>query len=154
GFASGLLVYATIIVGVSLIGILKLSMSKSDVTALEDPAPLNDVTLLLPTVRSEKDQGKSGEGMLGGSLQQRQRAQGGGGGDDHTRANRGGPPAARKSPVPLPDAPVIEHSFLVIRPAVVADPKSLIQMKGPVGMMDSPPEAPPSSGPGNGDGRG
>src|SRR5262245_14025530 len=112
GFASGLLVYATIILSVSLIGILKLSMSKSDVTALEDPEPLNDVTLLLPTVRTEKDQGKSGKGMLGGSLQQPQRAHGGGGGDDHTRANRGVLPAAKQSPLPLPDAPVIEHSSL------------------------------------------
>src|SRR5215510_13369017 len=68
GFASGLLVYASVFVAVTLIGLLNLSMHDSDVAALPDPAPLNDVRLLLPTVRTEINQAKSGTGSLGGSL--------------------------------------------------------------------------------------
>jgi TonB family protein len=151
GFASGLLVYASIIMAVSLIGILKLSMSKSDVKAIEDAYPLNEVRLLLPTVRTEENQAKSGAGFLGGNLSKRQRSNGGGGANDHKRTSRGGPPIGVKQLLvqPLPDPPVIEHTTLVIQPSVVADPKSLIHMKGPVGMMDSPPEAPPSRGSGS-----
>ena len=57
---------------------------------------------------------------------------------------------------PNPEPPVIEHSTLIIRPSVIADPKSLPHMKGQVGMLDSPPDAPPSrgSGPGSGIGPG
>jgi len=57
---------------------------------------------------------------------------------------------------PDPKPPVIEHSSLIIRPTVYADPNSLPRMKGPVGALDSPPDAPPSrgSGPGTGIGSG
>src|SRR5215468_10810515 len=48
GLASGLLVYASVVVAVSLIGLLKFSMPESAVIAIADPAPLNDVTLLFP----------------------------------------------------------------------------------------------------------
>lgn len=158
GFASGLLVYASFFVAVSLIGILKLSMSESDVKAIEDPYPLNEVTLLMPTVKTEKNQAKSGNGLLGGSLPKPQRSHGGGGGDDLKKTSRGVPPPAssRQLAQPTPELPEIAHSSLVIRPTVIADPNSLIRLKGPVGMMDSPPEAPPSrgSGPGNGIGQG
>jgi TonB family protein len=157
GFASGLLVYASIFVAVSL-GILKLSMSESDVEALPDPAPLNDVTFLLPTIpiKTGKNQAKSGSGSLGGSLSQPQRSNGGGGADDQKRTSRGAPPIPSLNqqlaqPNPLPP---IEHSTLIIRPSVVADPKSLIHIKGPVGSLDSPPEAPPSRGSGTGTGIG
>jgi protein TonB len=112
----------------------------------------------MPTVRTEKNQAKSGNGFLGGSLPERKRSQGGGGGDDDKRASKGVPPTGSDLQLmqPSPEPPKIEHSSMVIRPTVIADPKSLIQMKGPVGMMDSPPEAPPSrgSGPGNGIGQG
>jgi len=50
--------------------------------------------------------------------------------------------------------PVIPYSSLIIRPTVYADPNSLPHLKGPVGMLDSPPEAPPSRGPGPGSGIG
>jgi TonB family protein len=158
GFASGLLVYASVFVAVSLIGFIKLSMSEPEVKAVEDPYPLNEVTLLIPTVRTEKDQAKSGKGFLGGSQSQRQRSQGGGGGNYQQRANRGAPPAASDVQLPQPSIqlPEIARSSLVIHPTVIADPNSLLRFKGPVGMMDSPPEAPPSrgSGPGNGIGEG
>lgn len=158
GFASGLLVYASIFVAVSLIGLLKLTMSESGVNAIADPEPLNDVTLLLPTVRTEKNQAKSGAGFLGGSQPDPKRSHGGGGGDDDKKISRGVPPTGSDLQLmqPSPKPPEIAHSSMVIRPTVIADPKSLIQMKGPVGMMDSPPEAPPSrgSGPGNGIGQG
>lgn len=156
GFASGLLVYASVIVAVSLIGILKLSMSKSGVVAIVDPAPLNDVRLLFP-VKTAKNQAKSGAGLLGGSLIDPQRSRGGGGANDQKRTSRGVHPVASLSPQvaqPSPDPPVIAHSTLIIRPSVVADPKSLPHMKGPVGMLDSPPDAPPSRGPGAGTGIG
>jgi TonB family protein len=55
---------------------------------------------------------------------------------------------------PTLEPPVIEHSTLIIRPTVYADPKSLPLMKGQVGMLDSPPEAPPSRGSGTGSGMG
>jgi TonB family protein len=156
GFASGLLVYASIFVAVSLIGLLKLTMSESGVNAIADPEPLNDVTLLLPTVRTEKNQAKSGNGFLGGSLPDPKRSHGGGGGDDDKKISRGVLPAGsdRQLMQPSPDPPEIAHSSFVIRPTVVADSNSLLRMKGPVGMMDSQPEAPPSRGSGPGDGIG
>ncbi|HEX5082706.1 MAG TPA: energy transducer TonB [Blastocatellia bacterium] len=159
GFASGLLVYASIIMAVTLIGILKLSMSKSDVKAIEDQYPLNEVRLLLPTVRTEKDQAKSGDGLLGGSLRSKQNPGGGGGGNHQLRASKGGTPTpslSQQLAQPLPAPPVIEHSTLVIQPTVYADPNSMRHVKGPVGMLDSPPDAPPSpgSGPGTGIGPG
>jgi protein TonB len=158
GFASGLLVYASVFVAISLIGIIKLSMSDPEVNALEDPYPLNDVRLLFPTVKTEKDQAKSGDGRLGGSLRSQQRPGGGGGGNDQKRASNGGPSEAATLQLaqPNPKLPEIAHSSLVIKPTVIADPNSLIRFKGPVGMLDSPPEAPPSpgSGPGNGTGPG
>jgi TonB family protein len=161
GFASGLLVYASVLVAIPLIGLLTLSKSESGVSALPDPEPLNDVTLLFPIspTKTEKNKAKSGDGLLGGSLSQPLRSKGGGGGDDQKRASKGArPPASLDQQLAQPDPspPVIPHSSLIIRPTVVADPKSFPEMKGPVGMPDSPPEAPPSrgSGPGSGIGQG
>ena len=160
GFASGLLVYASVIVAVTLIGLLNISMPKSGVVAISDPYPLNDVNLLLPTIRikAEKNQAKSGKGSLGGSLRHQQDPGGGGGGNDQKRTSRGVIPTASNQQLaqPNPEPPVIEHSTLIIIPSVIADPKTLPQMKGQVGMLDSPPEAPPSrgSGPGSGIGPG
>ncbi|HEY7180945.1 MAG TPA: energy transducer TonB [Blastocatellia bacterium] len=156
GFASGLLVYASIFVGVLVVGLLKFSMPESAVIAIADPEPLNDVRLLMPIVKTENNQAKSGSGFLGGSLPQPKRATGGGGTDDHKRTGRGVPPIALKQQFaqPNPDPPVIEHSTLVIVPSVVADPNSLIRLQGQVGMLDSPPEAPPSRGSGSGTGIG
>jgi protein TonB len=159
GFVSGLLVYTSVLVAIPLIGLLNLSKTESGVAALPDPEPLNDVTLLFPITptKTEKNQAKSGAGSLGGSLSQRRRPGGGGGGDDQNRTSRGVPPAAslnQQLAQPDPAPPVIPHSTLIIRPSVVADPKSLPIMKGPVGMLDSPPEAPPSRGPGQGTGTG
>ena len=161
GFASGLLVYASVIVAVTLIGLLNLSMPEPGVIAVADPYPLNDVNLLLPTVRikTENNQAKSGTGSLGGNLRRLQDPGGGGGGNDQKRASSGVLPTASLNPQlaqPSPEPPMIEHSTLIIRPSVVADPKSLPSMKGLVGMLDSPPEAPPSrgSGPGTGIGQG
>jgi TonB family protein len=159
GFASGLLVYASVIVAVTLIGLLNISMPEPGVIAISDPYPLNDVNLLLPTIRikAEKNQAKSGAGSVGGSLSQPQRSQGGGGAYDHKRTSRGVPPKAsldQQLAQPNPEPPVIEHSALIIRPTVYADPKSLPQMTGLVGMLDSPPDAPPSRGSGRGTGIG
>ena len=159
GFASGLLVYASVFVAVSLIGLLNISMPETGVVALSDPYPYNEVNLLLPTIRikTEKNQAKSGTGSLGGSLSQPQRPHGGGGGNDQRRTSRGVPPLPslnQQLAQPSLDPPVIEHSTLVIRPSVYADPKSLPHMNGQVGMLDSPPDAPPSRGPGPGTGIG
>ncbi|HEY8459762.1 MAG TPA: energy transducer TonB, partial [Blastocatellia bacterium] len=120
--------------------------------------PLNEVTLLFPTDSTGKDQAKSGAGFLGGSLRTLRRPGGGGGGNDRNRTSRGVPPAASDTQLaqPSPELPDIARSSLVIRPTVIADPNSLLSFKGPVGMLDSPPEAPPSrgSGPGSGIGQG
>src|SRR5262249_40783132 len=161
GLASGLIVYASVFMAVTLIGFLHFSTSEPSVVALSDPEPLNDVRILLPTVdtktESEKNQAKSGSGPLGGSLSQRRDPGGGGGGDDHKRTSRGVPPlASLNQQLAQPDLmpPVIPYSSLIIRPTVYADPNSLPHLKGPVGMLDSPPEAPPSRGPGPGSGNG
>jgi TonB family protein len=160
GFASGLLVYASVIVAVMLIGLLNISMPEPGAIAVADPYPLNEVNILLPTIRvkTENNQAKSGSGSLGGSQRHLQDPRGGGGGDDQKRASRGVIPTASNQQLaqPNPEPPVIEHSTLIITPSVIADPKTLPQMKGQVGMLDSPPEAPPSrgSGPGSGIGPG
>ena len=151
GFASGLLVYASVFVVVSLVGLLNISMPESAVVAISDPDPFNEVNILLPTIRikTEKNQAKSGTGSLGGSLSQPQRPHGGGGANDQRRTSRGFPP-----PPSIPEPPVIEYSALTIKPTVNVDPKSLPIMKGQIGMLDSPPDAPPSRGPGHGNGTG
>jgi TonB family protein len=159
GFASGLIVYATIFVVVTLVSLLNLSMPESGVIAIADPYPLNEVNLLLPTIRvkTDKNNAKSGTGSIGGSLRRPQDSGGGGGGNDSKRTSRGVPPTPLLKPQlaqPSPLPPVIEHSTLIIKPTVVADPKSLPVLKGQVGMLDSPPEAPPSRGPGHGTGMG
>ncbi|MGH9854646.1 MAG: energy transducer TonB [Blastocatellia bacterium] len=161
GLATGLLAYVSVFVAVSLIGLLKLSMSEQSVVAISDPDPLNEVTILLPTINTKteraKNQAKSGAGSPGGSLSQPRRSNGGGGGDDQKRTSRGVPPIASLNlqlAQPDPEPPVIAHSTLIIRPSVYADPNSLRHLKGPVGMLDSPPEAPPSRGPGQGAGIG
>jgi TonB family protein len=159
GFASGLLVYASVIVAVTLIGLLNISMPEPGVIAVADPYPLNEVNILLPNIpiKTEKKQAKSGLGSVGGSLSQPQASKGGGGAYDHKRTSRGAPPKAlgdQQLAQPNPKPPVIEHSTLIIRPTVYADPKSLPLMKGPVGMLDSPPDAPPSRGSGRGTGIG
>jgi TonB family protein len=151
GFASGLLVYASVFVVVSLVSLLNISMPESGVVAISDPYPLNEVRLLLPTTptKTEKNQAKSGAGSLGGSLSQPQRPHGGGGANDLRRTSKGVPPPP-SSPVP----PVIEYSTLIIKPTVNVDPKSLPIMKGQIGILDSPPDAPPSRGSGSGSGIG
>jgi TonB family protein len=159
GFASGLLVYASVIVAVTLIGLLNLSMPEPGAIAISDPYPLNEVNILLPTVtiKTEKNQAKSGTGSVGGSLSRLQRSKGGGGANDQKRTSRGVLPEAswdQQLAQPNPKPPVIEHSTLIIKPTVYADPKSLPHMKGPVGMLDSPPDAPPSRGLGSGTGMG
>jgi TonB family protein len=159
GFASGLLVYVSVTVAVTLIGLFNLSMPEPGAIAVADPYPLNEVNILLPTIRvkTENNRAKTGAGSLGGSLPQPQRSNGGGGAYDHKRTSKGVPPAAsldQQLAQPNPKPPVIEHSTLIIRPTVYADPKSLPQMKGLVGMLDSPPDAPPSRGSGRGTGIG
>jgi TonB family protein len=163
GLVSGLIVYASVFLAVSLIGFLKLSLSDHRVVAISDPYPLNEVTLLIPPVNTKTErattQAKSGSGSLGGSLSQPKRSKGGGGGNDQGRTSRGVPPRAsldQQLAQPDPTPPLIPHSTLIIRPTVIADPNSLRYLKGPVGMLDSPPEAPPSrgSGPGTGIGSG
>jgi len=159
GFASGLIVYASVFLAVSLVSLLNLSTPKSGVVAISDPDPLNGVTLLFPTIpiKTEKNQAKSGTGSLGGSLPQPERSKGGGGANDQKRASKGVRPVAswdQQLAQPNPEPPVIEHSTLIIRPSVYADPKSMPPMKGPVGMLDSPPDAPPSRGSGRGTGIG
>src|SRR5262245_35156555 len=74
GFASGLLVYASVIVAVSLIGLLNISMPEPGVIAISDPYPYNEVNVLLPTIpiKTAKKQAKSGTGSVGGSLSQPQ----------------------------------------------------------------------------------
>jgi TonB family protein len=159
GLASGLLVYAFVFLAVSIVGILGLSTSEPDVIAVTDSDPLNEVRILLPNVEtktdSAKDRGKSG--TLGGSRSKPDQTNGGGGANDLKRTSRGAPPLASLNPQlaqPDPKPPVIEHSSLVIRPSVYADPNSLPHPKGTVGMLDSPPDAPPSRGPGKGTGIG
>ena len=162
GFASGLLVYASVIVAVTLIGLLNISMPEPGAIAVADPYPLNEVNILLPRINTKtegaKTQAKSGSGPFGGSLRHQRDPGGGGGGNDQKRTSKGVIPTASNQQLaqPNPEPPVIEHSTLIIRPSVIADPKSLPQMKGQVGMLDSPPEAPPSrgSGPGSGIGSG
>jgi TonB family protein len=134
-------------------------MPESGVVAISDPYPLNEVNILLPRIntKTDKNQAKSGTGSLGGSLSQPQRPHGGGGANDHKRTSRGVPrlPSLNQQLAqPSLDPPVIEHSTLVIRPSIYADPKSLPIMKGQVGVLDSPPDAPPSRGPGSGTGIG
>src|SRR5262249_20846154 len=51
GFASGLLVYAAVFVVVTLVSLLNLSTPESGVVAISDPYPLNEVNILLPTIR-------------------------------------------------------------------------------------------------------
>src|SRR5262249_28107270 len=159
GFASGLLVYASVFVAVTLVSLLNLSMPESGVVGLFDPATLNDVRLLFPTIRTktEKDQAKSGAGSLGGSLRHLQDPGGGGGANDQKRTSRGVPPLPsldQQLAQPSPEPPVIEHSMLIIKPTVYADPKSFPPMNGRVGVLDSPPDAPPSRGSGSGSGIG
>jgi len=159
GFASGLIVYATVFVVVTLVSLLNITTPKSGVIAIADPYPLNDVNILLPTIRvkTDKNNAKSGTGSIGGSLRRPQDSGGGGGGNDSKRTSRGVPPTPSLDPQlaqPSLAPPVIEHSTLIIKPTVVVDPKSLPVMKGQVGMLDSPPEAPPSRGPGSGTGNG
>src|SRR5262249_30695088 len=136
---------------VTLVSLLNLSTPESGVVAISDPYPLNEVNILLPTIRIKtvKNQAKSGTGSLGGSLPQPQRPHGGGGADDPRRTSERVPP-----PPSRPEPPVIEHSTLIIKPTVSVDPKSLPIMKGQIGMLDSPPDAPPSRGPGHGNGIG
>jgi len=162
GFASGLLVYASVFVAVSLVGLLNLSMPESGAIAISDPYPLNEVNILLPRINTKtedaKTQAKSGSGPFGGSLRRQQDPGGGGGGNDHKLTSRGVIPTASNQQLaqPNPEPPVIEHSTLIIIPSVIADSKTLSSMKGQVGILDSPPEAPPSrgSGPGSGIGPG
>jgi TonB family protein len=159
GFASGLIVYATVFVVVTVVSLLNISMPESGVIAIADPYPLNDVNLLLPTIRvkTDKNNAKSGTGLLGGSLSQPQRSKGGGGANDQKQTSKGVHPVAswnQQLAQPSLEPPVIEHSTLIIRPTVYADPKSLPPMKGPIGMPDSPPDAPPSRGSGRGTGIG
>jgi TonB family protein len=159
GFASGLLVYAAVFVVVSLVSLLNLSMPESGVVAISDPAPLNDVTLLFPIMpaKTEKDRAKSGAGSLGGSQRNLQNPGGGGGANDQKRTSRGVlplPSLNQQLAQPSLDPPVIEHSTLIIKPTVYADPKSFPPMNGQVGILDSPPDAPPSRGSGSGTGIG
>src|SRR5262249_36166707 len=100
GFDSGLLVYASVFVAVSLVSLLNISMPESGVIAISDPEPLNDVRLLLPTIRikTEKNQAKSGTGLLGGSLSKPQRQHGGGTGKNPKRPSRRHPPPPTRPP--------------------------------------------------------
>ena len=162
GIFSGLIVYSSVFMVVTLIGILHFSTSETKVDALPDPEPLNDFTLLLPNVSTKNESAnlaKSGSGKRGGSLTLPSDSAGGGGGGDKMRTSRGVPPPPSldtQLAQPDPTPPVIEQSTLIIRPTIYADPNSLPKMNGPIGMPDSPPEAPLSrgSGPGAGNGQG
>jgi periplasmic protein TonB len=66
------------------------------------------------------------------------------------------PPRAQLAPqllLPDPAPPRIELPALPVVPTVVADPATLLYVKGPLGLSEAPP-APPSKGPGTGGGMG
>jgi TonB family protein len=161
GIATAVIAYTSVFMTALLIGLIKLPASDQGVTAAPDPAPLNDVTFLLPVpIKAERAKGaaKSGAGMLGGSLPQRQRPGGGGGGNDQKRASAGVAPLASLNPQQAqPDfnPPQIPHTTLIIRPSVYADPNTLLRVKGPMGMLDGQPDSPSrGDGPGTGFGPG
>jgi len=161
GIATAVIAYTSVFMTALLIGLIKLPASDQGVTAAPDPEPLNDVTFLLPVpIKTERTNSaaKSGAGMLGGNLPQRQRPGGGGGGNDQKRASVGVAPLAslnQQQAQPDFDPPKIPHATLIIRPSVYADPSTLPHVKGPMGMLDGQPDFPSrGDGPGTGFGPG
>ncbi len=160
GFVTGMMTYVLVFLAVSLIGVFNLSTPETKVDAVPDPAPLNGVGLVFPVVSTkidrEKTRAKTGAGTVGGSLSQPHRPKGGGGANDQRRTSRGNAPPTSLNPQqaqPSLELPVIAHSTLIIRPSVFVDPNSLKHVKGPIGMVDGPPDA-PSRGDGKGTGMG
>jgi TonB family protein len=113
-----------------------------------------------PEAKAEKVpkemQGKGG--FTGGSKPKIEQAGGGGGGGMQraTPVSKGVPPKASLNPpvlLPNPEPPKVPKPSLPVVPTVLADPKALPQMKGPVGDLNGLP-APPSAGMGSGGGMG
>lgn len=109
-----------------------------------------------PEAKAEKVpkemQGKGG--FTGGSKPKIEQAGGGGGGGMQraTPVSKGVPPKASLNPpvlLPNPEPPKVPKPSLPVVPTVLADPKALPQMKGPVGDLNGLP-APPSAGMGSG----
>lgn len=160
GAATAIVSYATIALILALLGLSVSPISRRIATAeLVDPFTRDGYKIeLITSIPKEPAERKHSRGGIGGQLAQRRRAQGGGGGGDKTPARNGVPPAASLTePLrsPSPEPPKLNNALLTIRESVFADPKSLLDLKGPVGLTGSHSTAPSmGDGPGTGVGPG
>lgn len=162
GMALGVIAYSFFLSAGLLLGLL--SFPGADQSADAAPPlirePITEVVRLIISTPLEKKEtaSRKSQGMLGGSLQQRQlqRAGGGGGGGDHVKTSRGVPPVAslnQQLAQPNLDPPKLPNATLIMQPSVYADPKTLLHVSGPIGERNGQNEI-PSRGPGPGTGIG
>ena len=155
GVAAAMITYAFIFTSLLLVGLFsfgraeKTAEQKLDVVALLPPNMDVQVPEKLPKGKGD---------FAGGSKPKPQQAHGGGGGgrEQLTPPSKGRPPQMALTPQivpPDPEPPKIKNPSLPVPSTVYGDPKTLPELKGPIGDPQGAP-APPSSGPGKGDGIG
>ena len=155
GVAAAMITYAFIFTSFLLVGLF--SFGRAEKTAEQK---LEVVSMIEPNMDVKVPEAlPKGKGdFAGGSKPKPQQAHGGGGGgrEQLTPPSKGRPPQMALTPQiipPNPEPPKIKNPSLPVPSTVYGDPKTLPELKGPIGDPQGAP-APPSSGPGKGDGIG
>jgi TonB family protein len=160
GIVSAVIAYGLMM----LVGVLTgfFTPRSSEASKFEMPTSSQYPVLVVPIITAKQEAAESAartnQGLLGGSLQQRQRAHGGGGASDQAPTSRGGAPtAALTQQVMKPDLrlPTVEHPTWIVTPTIYADPKSFLKIDGQIGLRNGQTETPSlGNGPGTGVGPG
>jgi len=162
GVASAVIVYGAVIMAGLLIGLFTSSLQTSEAGKPVIRKLSHDPEFVVPlvAVKPEKSakSAKTNQGLLGGSLLKQQRAKGGGGGNDQAPTSKGvNPTPSLSQQLMKPDlsTPKIPNPSLVVTPTVYADPKSFLNVTGPIGVRNGQTEIPSlGNGPGTGIGPG
>ncbi|MGE0884546.1 MAG: energy transducer TonB [Blastocatellales bacterium] len=161
GVASAVIVYGAVMTAGLLIGLFTSSLHSIEAGKPIERNISDEPIFTIPLVaaKTEKtNKAKTNQGLLGGSLPKRGRAQGGGGGNDETPASKGvNPTPSLSQQLMKPDLspPEILNPSLVVTPTIYADPKSFLKATGPIGLRNGQTETPSlGNGPGTGIGPG
>lgn len=161
GVATAVITYASIVLIVIIVGLLKAPITG---TIADKLRPDDDLKGAVRIAFEEKpaEETKKGRGLLGGSMKQPRRAGGGGGNNDSLPAGKGRMPTPSFSqPIDLPEIPPARPQ-LIVPQTVVVDPiyaRRPLDRGGPIGVQEGQIEAPSrgdrgGTGVGNGIGAG
>lgn len=171
GLVGGVIAYSLVFTGLVLLALRQRPVEQTAQRTVEPASHPQPLSFIVPIfdrkIAQAAEAARSSLGFLGGSREQRVRAQGGGGANDATPARNGVPATPTLQAqlrAPSIELPKLPQASLITPETIYADPKSFLKFKGQLGLIGgkgddaSLGEGPgtgigPGSGPGYGPGK-